>query len=181
MDVATKDAVATQLRNTFRDMRKLSSPGGYCGVDNGGLPDGIFWTSDPSKPFAGPFDSETELDEAMVLKYTQHGLQKYKASYYTRAFASVHRNHEPIFTHADFQRKNSVARDRTAQLNGANPELVIIDWEFAGWYLSHWEYARAIFACGRWDDDWYDWVNNILEPYRNEYIWMEKLLRELWS
>ncbi|EMD62551.1 hypothetical protein COCSADRAFT_93736, partial [Bipolaris sorokiniana ND90Pr] len=57
----------------------------------------------------------------------------------------------------------------------------IIDWEFAGWYLSHWEYARAIFACGRWDDDWYDWVNNILEPYRNEYIWMEKLLRELWS
>ena len=74
MDVATKDAVATQLRNTFRDMRKLSSPGGYCGVDNGGLPDGIFWTSDPSKPFAGPFDSETELDEAMVLKYTQHGL-----------------------------------------------------------------------------------------------------------
>lgn len=24
----------------------------------------------------------------------------------------------------------------------------------AGWYLSYWEYARAVFACARFDDDW---------------------------
>ena len=169
MDAAIKDAVATQLRNVFREMRKLPSPGGYCSVDNGGLTDGLFWTSDPSKPFAGPFGSEAELNQAMVLKYTEDGLSKYKASYYNRAFASVYRNNEPTFSHTDFQRKNVVVRDRTAQLDDTNPELVIIDWEFAGWYPSYWEYARAIFACGRWDDDWCDWVDKILEPFRNEY------------
>ncbi|KAH7391992.1 kinase-like domain-containing protein [Phaeosphaeria sp. MPI-PUGE-AT-0046c] len=181
MDFATKDAVASQLRSVFNELRKLASPGGYCSVDHQGLPDGIFWTSDPSKPFAGPFDSEEELNEAIVLKYTKSGLSKHKAKYYARTFASVFRNHKPTFSHGDFQRKNVLIRDRAARSSGAHPELVIIDWEFAGWYPSYWEYSRAIFACARWEDDWNDWVDKILEPFRNEYAWQEILLGELWS
>lgn len=181
MDSASKEAVAFQLRNVFAEMRKLASPGGYCGVGRRGLPDGLFWTDDPSNPFAGPFDTEAELNKALILKYTKSGLPKHKANYYTRTFTGVFQSHEPTFSHADFQRKNILVRDRATQPESAHLELVIIDWEFAGWYPSYWEYARAIFACGRWDDDWNDWVDEILEPYRNEYAWMEMLLRELWS
>ncbi|KAH7087680.1 kinase-like domain-containing protein [Paraphoma chrysanthemicola] len=180
MDVATKEAVATQLRNVFREMRKLGFPGGYCSVDHGGLPDGLFWTADPSNPFARPFDSEAKLNEAVIQKYVENGLSKHKASYYTRTFAVVFQNHEPTFSHADFQRNNILMREREAQSDGANPELVLIDWEFAGWYPSYWDYARAIFACGRWEDDWADWVDKVLEPFRNEYAWMG-ILREMWS
>lgn len=64
------------------------------------------------------------------------------------------------------------------QWNTTDLEPVIIDWEFSGWYPSYWEYARAIFACGRWNDDWNDWVDQILEPFRNEYAWVSILLRE---
>jgi len=71
--------------------------------------------------------------------------------------------------------KNEALRDIT------DLQLVIIDWEFASWYPSYWEYARAIFACGRWGDDWNYWVDRTLEPFRNEYAWMDILLRELWS
>lgn len=28
-----------------------------------------------------------------------------------------------------------------------NDDVVLIDFEFAGWYPNYWEYARAIFAC----------------------------------
>jgi hypothetical protein len=60
-------------------------------------------------------------------------------------------------------------------------EIVIIDWEFAGWYPSYWEYARCVFACGNWNDDWSVWVDEILEPFRNEYVWTNMFLVELWS
>lgn len=181
MDCASKKSVTLQLRSIFEEMRKLPSPGGYCGVGRRGLPDGLFWTEDPANPYAGPFDTETELNSALILKYKECGLSRHKASYYTRTFAAVFRGHKPTFTHADFQRKNVLVRTPITQTDGAHPELVIIDWEFAGWYPSYWEYARAIFACGRWDDDWNDWVDEMLEPYRNEYAWVEMLLRELWS
>jgi hypothetical protein len=178
MDYASKKAVALQLQRIFEEMRKLPSPGGYCSVDRQGLLDGLFWTDDPANPYAGPFDTETELNSALILKYKECGLSSYKARYYTRTFAGVFQGHKPTFSHADFQRKNVLVRTPT---DDALPELVIIDWEFAGWYPSYWEYARAIFACGRWDDDWNDWVDEMLEPYRNEYAWVEILLREMWS
>lgn len=181
MDCASKKAVAFQLRSIFEEMRKLPSPGGYCSVGRRGLPDGLFWTDDPANPYAGPFDTEAELNSALILKYREHGLSRHKASYYTRTFAGVFRGHKPTFSHADFQRKNVLVRKSVTQADGAHPKLVIIDWEFAGWYPSYWEYARAIFACGRWDDDWNDWVDEMLEPYRNEYAWVEILLREMWS
>jgi hypothetical protein len=59
--------------------------------------------------------------------------------------------------------------------------IVLIDWKYAGWYPSYWEYARAIFACGRWDDGWSEWVERFLEPWRNAYAWVQMLLREMWS
>ena len=59
--------------------------------------------------------------------------------------------------------------------------ITIIDWEFAGWYPSYWEYARAIFACGRFDDDWSEWIDFSLDVYRNEWAWMQMLIVELWS
>lgn len=181
MDCVSKKAVALQLQSIFKEMRKLSSPGGYCSINGQGLLDGLFWTDDPANPYAGPFDTETELNSALILKYTECGLSRHKARYYTRTFASVFQGHAPTFSHADFQQKNILVRTQVTQTDSAHPQLVIIDWEFAGWYPSYWEYARAIFACGRWDNDWNDWVDEMLEPYRNEYAWVEILLREMWS
>lgn len=50
-----------------------------------------------------------------------------------------------LFTHGDRQRKNII-------VNQDDYSVAIIDWEFAGWYPSYWEYTRAMFACGRFDD-----------------------------
>lgn len=181
MSSASKEAVASCLQTIFDEMRKLPSPGGYCSVGRQGLLDGLFWTDDPANPYAGPFNTETELNSAIVLKYKEQGLSTHKANFYTRALSSVLHGHVPTFSHADFQRKNIMVRHSETQADNARPEIVIIDWEFAGWYPSYWEYARAIFACGRWEDDWNEWVDKILQPYRNEFAWIGMILRELWS
>ncbi|KUJ14127.1 uncharacterized protein LY89DRAFT_649793 [Mollisia scopiformis] len=88
----------------------------------------------------------------------------------------VLKDHQPFFTHCDFQRKNILVRDV-----GDGYSLIIIDWEASGWYPSYWEFANALFACGRWEDDWSFWVLQILDPFFNEYSWMQRLRTELWS
>jgi len=188
LDHTAKETISTKLRSVFTELRQLKSPGGYCSVGRRGLPDDIFWTKDESHPFAGPFQTEPDLNKAMLAKYVEDGLSKYKAAYYTRTFEEVLRDHPPVFTHADFQRKNVMIRtssklpaNQVGEPSYSDPEIVIIDWEFSGWYPSYWEYARTIFACGKWDDDWNIWVDNILEPFRNEYVWNNMLLSELWS
>ncbi|KAI9662264.1 MAG: hypothetical protein M1821_008431 [Bathelium mastoideum] len=179
LDQSMKESIASMLRSSLEQMRKLESPGGYCSLSRGGLLDGLFWTADPTQPFSGPFDTEDDLNSAIIANYSQQGYPKHKAEYYSRVFKVVFQNHPPKFSHGDFQRKNVIVKN--APKNGTRGELVIIDWEFAGWYPSYWEYARAIFACGRWKDDWSVWLDQILEPMLAEYAWMNMLLRELWS
>ena len=103
-----------------------------------------------------------------------------------RTFKDVFQGHTPVFTHGDLQRKNIMLRGypstgMEAQREIKDIQIVLIDWETSGWYPSYWEYARAIFSCGRWDDDWNFWIDQILEPYRNEFSWMGHLLTEMWS
>jgi hypothetical protein len=188
LDTSEKETLAAKLRSVFTELRQLTSPGGYCSVGHRGLPDGIFWTNNDSHPFAGPFETESDLNKAMVEKYVEDGLSKHKAEFYARTFEEVLQNHPPVFTHADFQRKNVMIRtlakfppDQVEKESHSEMEITIIDWEFGGWYPSYWEYARSIFACGGWKDDWSFWVDSILEPYRNEYVWTNMFLLELWS
>jgi hypothetical protein len=186
LDHAEKGAITSTLRSCFEEIRILETPRGYCSVGNRGLPDGIFWTGDRSKPYAGPFETEPDLNEAMVGKYLESGISKYKAEFYSRAFKNVLQNHRPVFSHGDFQRKNVLVREAPNIDSNGKPkqsvvEIVIIDWGYSGWYPSYWEYARAVFACGRWSDDWSLWIEKIVDPAINEYAWIHMLLRELWS
>lgn len=185
MGVQTKQLVSIGLGRTFDEMRNLESPGGYCSIGRCGSPDGLFWTSDPSKPFVGPFDTEEKLNEAMIAKYVEDGLSKHKADFYARAFKEVLKDHPPVFTQGNFQRTNILIRQPSPVLVNGDEivheglEIVLVDWEFVGWYPGYWEYARAAFSCGRWDDDCDFWVDEILQPFRNEYAWVQMLLLEL--
>ncbi|EON63198.1 hypothetical protein W97_02425 [Coniosporium apollinis CBS 100218] len=179
-----KDFIATRLRANFSELRKLPSPGGYCSVGKRPLLDNVFWTRDTVDTISGPFSTEAELNDAMIEKYIFNNLPQKKANFYRRAFPSVLRGHPPVFTHGDFQRKNvmvrEVPRSGESEQEECEYEPVIIDWESAGWYLSYWEYSRALFACGGWRDDWSVWVDKILDPFLQEWAWVNMLLTELW-
>lgn len=143
--------------------------------------DHLFWNGDQAERIGGPFDTEEQLNGAMIKKFFSNNGSPAKAKFYTECFPSIFHSHTPMFTHGDFQRKNIVIRftgDMKDEL-----DLVLLDWEFAGWYPSYWEYSRAIQACRRWDDDWCLHINKIFSPeiYANEWAWMHMLLVELWS
>lgn len=177
LDRMQKQAIALQIRTSFIELRKLRSPDGYCSLDCKPLRDHIFYTGTPeeSLKIEGPFNTEMDLNDALIKKYLSSGyLPIGKADYYSRAFPSVLSGHPPTFTHGDLQRKNII-------MDTEDGSITIIDWEFAGWYPSYWEYARAIFACGRFDDDWSEWIDLSLDVYRNEWAWMQMLILELWS
>jgi aminoglycoside phosphotransferase (APT) family kinase protein len=177
LDHMQKQAIALQVRASFIELRKLRSPDGYCSVNCKPLRDHLFYTgtSEESLNLEGPFKSEMDLNDALIKKYLSSGyLPVGKADYYRRAFPSVLKGHPPTFTHGDLQRKNII-------VGTEDGSITIIDWEFAGWYPSYWEYARAIFACGHFDDDWSEWIDFILDVYRNEWAWMQMLIVELWS
>jgi thiamine kinase-like enzyme len=147
----------------------------------------MFWTPDPSKPFAGPFDTEKELSDAILQKHLAAGRSKHKVDYYRQVLDENFQNHKPTFSHGDFQKKNIIIRQPqglNAHLQQSNPremELVIIDWEYAAWYPDYWEYAHAMFACGMWNDDWSAYVQQILDPYLIQFPWLEKIFLDLWS
>jgi len=185
MDQRAKNSIATKLRALFEEIKRLPSPGSYCNLMRGPLLDNLFWTDNRSESIDGPFETEEDLNYALVKKASYNNLPTERVAYYRRHLPHVLRGHPPIFTHGDFQKKNVIVCP-TSNLNNDNNEspeyeVVLIDWEFAGWYPCYWEYSRAIYSCGTWTDDWGSWVDKILDPFPNESVWMGVIIRELWS
>ena len=176
-----KEAIATKLGSLVKELRSLPSPGGYCSLNNRPLLDNVFWTGNTSAKFNGPFRNEEEFNEAMLEIYRFNSGSQNKADFYKQTFPFIFRDHPPVFTHGDFQRKNILLR--SVGDTAHDVDLILLDWEFSGWYPTYWEYSKALFACGRWDDDWGLCVNRIFAPdlYLNEWVWMRMLLLELWS
>lgn len=126
----------------------------------------------PSNDCNGPFKTETELNHALAKKCRDSEALKWKADFYQEILPTVLCGHPPVLTHGDIQMKNIMVR------SGPTMEIVILDWECAGWYPSYWEYSIAIFALW-FECDWHRWVGEFLEPFPNEYAWIAMLNREL--
>lgn len=176
MDRKKKQDVALQIRACLIELRELRSPDAYCSLDRKPLRDEIFYTGseEESLKLEGPFKTEVEFNDSLLKLYLSTGfLPVGKGDFYRRAFSSILSGHPPTFTHGDLQRKNIIV--------GTDGRITIIDWEFAGWYPSYWEYARAILACGRFADDWSEWIDFSLDPYRNEWAWFQMLINDMWG
>ena len=188
LNVTQKMSITSKLKNFYDELHQLPSPGYYGSLEKGPLLDDIFWTSEKIPTINGPFETENALNEAMAQKYLYAGRTSYKADYYRRCLPHVFRDHHPTFAHADCQRKNIIIR-RVATRESYSMadqsiedefEVIIIDWEKAGWYPDYWDYSMAICS-QRWDDDWCLYVQEFLSPYHAEAPWFQMLRFELWS
>ncbi|KAF5127157.1 hypothetical protein E5D57_008085 [Metarhizium anisopliae] len=177
MSAADKSNTSQQLRLMLDKLRSVPSPGYFGCIGRRPMEEGMFWTGeeDSNDPglISGPFDTEAQLNNALVEKYLYSSGMPSKSRFYRRVFPHVLRDHASVFCHGDLQRKNVLVGD--------DGNLSLIDWESAGWYPSYWEYASAMFACGNWRDDWHEYVASILDEYPNEYVWFDMMRRELWS
>ncbi|KID81768.1 phosphotransferase enzyme family protein [Metarhizium guizhouense ARSEF 977] len=177
MSAADKSNTSQRLRLMLDKLRSVPSPGYFGCIGRRPMEEGIFWTrQEDSKDhglISGPFDTEAQLNNALVEKYLYNSGMPSKARFYRRVLPRVLCDHASVFSHGDLQRKNVLVGD--------DGNLCLVGWESAGWYPSYWEYASAMFACGNRRDDWHEYVAGILDEYPNEYVWFDMMVRELWS
>ncbi|KAM0415782.1 hypothetical protein ACHAPT_013243 [Fusarium lateritium] len=176
LDEARKTSIAKTLRTYFDQLRQLEHPG-YFGNINGGPPlDDIFSAMQSADEIKASFATEAELIDWIIRVYSFQTSERmaHKARYYRHILPTVLRGDGiPVFTHNDFQRKNVIVQD------DGGP--VIIDWEFASWYPTYWEYSTATFANSRWNDDWHEYVRIALDEYPNQSLWLSNMKLEMWS
>lgn len=176
LSLVQKDVVSAKLKNYLDRMRSIPSPKAYCSVGGKPLRDPLFWTGDESRRLDGPFDSESELNDALVKVSFSSEQIRGKVDYLRKHLPTVLNGHPAVFTHADLQRKNIMIRIES----NSDISITLLDWETAGWYPSYWEYAHAIIGCRYFEDDWHCCVDRILDPFPSEWIWMQMFLSQHW-
>ena len=175
-----KQEISGKLQTMVGLWRKAPSPGRFCNLDGLPLSDALFWKGTGDDPFRNDevYNDEEDLNKALIRNYALNDHLRGKGKFYELAFPHIFRGHEPVFTHGDLQRKNVLV---TTNSSTGEVVLTMIDWEFAGWYPSYWEFTKALFACGRFEDGWSHWLLQILEPFWTEYSWLNTMMYELWG
>ncbi|KAK4147065.1 uncharacterized protein C8A04DRAFT_34291 [Dichotomopilus funicola] len=171
LDQARKTDIARTLRGYFDELRRLEHPehlAGYFGNIAGGPPlDDMFSaTQGAADEVKTPFATEDELIDCIIRIYVLETGER--TSHKTRYYQNV----LPTFLHGNGSPNVMVQPDGT---------VVMIDWEFASWYPTYWEYSTATFANGGWNDDWHDYVRMALDEYPIQSLWLSSMKLEMWS
>lgn len=68
--------------------------------------------------------------------------QTTRLAFTKKYFARVLQGHRPTFTHGDVQQKNIMVVENTSRPDdqgGRSFDIVLVDWENAGWFPDFWE------------------------------------------
>lgn len=186
LDDSDKGIITGKLRDIFKQMRDLPSPGFYGDVCRCDLNHALFWTADLTPSVSGPFCTEHDLNMGLVAKLQnkirgEYGGYGGKASYYARNLSGALHGHRPTFSHSDVVRRNilvqEIAPEGSAQ--GKTFDIAIVDWEHAGWYPTYWDFVSvAMFF--PWDgDDWPARMEEFLTPWPAELAVLQILFQEI--
>lgn len=144
MSDSEKTSILASLKQSMTRIRSLRGHF-FDSVDQGALPHHLFCNAENDPARSGHFNKEDDLNQGLLLLYRDiqkmNGYPEYKSTFYESAFASVLKNHMPVFTHSDIQTKNIIIK-RTAASETSIPTMIahLVDWEDAGWYPEYWEY-----------------------------------------
>ncbi|KAG6055279.1 hypothetical protein E4U32_006387 [Claviceps aff. humidiphila group G2b] len=168
-----KCRIAGELRLQIEALRQIPAPGYFGCIGRRPFEENMFWTA-PGQGLNdgtvnGPFEAQSELNEALVRKYLHNSGrdQDAQADYYRRVLPLVLHGHDAVFTHGDLQLKNIILKP--------DGQPVIVDWETAGWYPAYWEFASATIACLGSNQDWFEYIPRVMEAYTNECAWHDRL------
>ncbi|KAM0544117.1 hypothetical protein ACHAPJ_011999 [Fusarium lateritium] len=168
--------IADLLRAALQDLRSLEPPSYLGSLNQRPFSDGIFWTPDQNPATSGPFDTEDDLNEGILKRLAESEPQAHLTLLRTLMTATL-RNHQVNFTHGDLQAKNILVK-RTGLDESKQYEIKIIDWEISGWYPEYWEFCNSTIA-GRFQPEWLDMVQNIMQVYVPEYLMLQTIRRLL--
>lgn len=136
-DEKQKENIKNQLKNILEQLRKIPNPYKYYVCSADGGPVKDYRISSDN---VGPFINEEEFNKKI-------GNTKYNKKY------------KSVFTHADIKPQNIIINK--------NGDILIIDWECAGWYPEYWEYTKSLFNINTYTE-WIDMMTQIFKEYKDE-------------
>jgi aminoglycoside phosphotransferase (APT) family kinase protein len=173
-----KSQICAKTRAILAVIRQIPAAGFYGSVDGGPISHHMLWITQQDSTIHGPFKSEQELNMGFVKKlrrtWAMNNKHSYKADFYERQLGHVLKDHQPVFTHTDIQKKNIIVE----RISADDFRVSLVDWEYAGWYPSYWEYA-AIYAALEWKDDWPMWFEQIVEPWIAEAAVIRMIFQDI--
>ncbi|GLA53843.1 hypothetical protein AnigIFM63604_011147 [Aspergillus niger] len=184
-----KDGIIAKLQSIFDAMRKAECPWSdfFGGLDGGGVHHYLFYSQHGDHKFLGPFTSEPAFVAGLVGNYRalveRNNHPDYKARFYEKYLARVLQGHRPTLTHGDVQQKNIMVVEDTSCLNdqgGRSFDVVLVDWENAGWFPDFWEFFCA--SCPfifNWDEDWSWRVQEFVHVWPAEVAILQLIDRDL--
>lgn len=179
LEPGEKLSIARQLRTHFDFLRSIPGPGYFGSVGRKPFNQANFWpetrvSSEEKKNVSGPFESEAELTESLATSMTRHWDledQKHRITFLRRVLFDVLANHKAVLTHGDLRQRNIILRE--------DGSLVLIRWEYSGWYPEYMEYAMAILNHQRFADDYSEHLTTALDSYNGELGWVDIVLKSI--
>ena len=134
----------------------------FGGLGGGSLRHYLFYSQKGDYTHLGPFHGEAAFVESMVANFRalveRNGRADFKVRFYEEFLAQALGKFRPTLTHGDVQKKNIMVTETEG--DQANEErdfdVVLVDWEAAGWYPDFWEFfcASSTFDFVYWEEDW---------------------------
>jgi aminoglycoside phosphotransferase (APT) family kinase protein len=162
-----------KLKIVITRLRQIPDQGYIGSVGRTKCIDGVFHTGSDQVPSKnGSFMSEHEMNEGVLRRLAETHPQSSIRLF--RAILSNMPTHRIVFTHADLQGRNIIARRTNSDIEGHGKlELTIIDWEMSGWYPEYWEFCNSLIF-NTFATEWNDIIQDTLDVYTNEYLWNAK-------
>lgn len=167
LEKSQKDAIASQIRRHFDELRSLPSPGYYGGVWRQPILDELLNGNLRRGSLPPPEAVETEEQWAALMVdrgAEYHADHPERLEWMKQTFRSLLKGHRPVFTHGEFHRAHFLVR----------PDLtvVVIEWTKSGWYPSFWEYCISRLI-DPFRDDWARYVPQMLPgDFAGEVGWI---------
>jgi serine/threonine protein kinase len=169
-----RQKVYSQLKGMIQELRALEPPPGT-GVESciGGE---LFDSRISRCPTFGPFKTVRDfhfwLRDGLTPSGAKHNIEDSEWRDIEKMVAMQDAPWPPpVFTHGDLNPANIMIR--------GDKVVGIIDWEFAGWYPSYWEYTSAYHG-NVTKTDWQDAIDQFLQPFPAE-LEMEGTRNRWWG
>lgn len=148
----TRQRICETVRGYVEQLRSLKAPSDFAvGSVSGGPVKGSYLSPSIQPPFGriSHFLSIFTVD-----------MSESEVDALNRRVGFTKRTYRSKFSHADICPRNFILQD--------NGNLVLIDWELAGWWPEFWEYTKAHFAVFKEHPGWLDLIEKAVPVYSVE-------------
>ncbi|OJD27733.1 hypothetical protein ACJ73_00864 [Blastomyces percursus] len=160
-----KVGVTTKLRQIFDAMRRAACPwpNFFGGLDGSGIHHSLFYSrKNVDHGFLGPFHGGAAFAAGLTGNFRalteRNGRADFKVRLYEAQLPGMLQDCRPILTHGDVQQRNIMVVESSRQSGQGDRsfDIVLVDWENAGWCPDFWELfcASSLFDACYWEEEW---------------------------